>query len=102
MRKLILSLATAATLLFGSLAVTNTAEARPYRYYGAPYYGGGYYRPYYQPYYRPYAYRPYGNRNFYYGPSYYDYGYPGYRYYGYPGYRTGARVDLGPVGIYLR
>jgi hypothetical protein len=94
MRNLILSLATAATLVFGSLAVTNTAEARPYRYYGGYYYGGPYYGGYYRPYYRPYAYRSY-----YYGPRYY---YPGNRYYGYPGYRTGARVDLGPVGIYLR
>ena len=71
MRNILLTLAATGALMLGSLAWTNTAEARPWRYgYRAPvarYYG---YRPYY------YSYRPY--YGYYYGPRY---TYPSYYYY---------------------
>src|SRR5436190_18895246 len=90
MKRIILSIAVMAAMLFGSLAVPSTAEARPWRggwygpraYYGygyRPYYGGYYgYRPYYGGYY-PRYYSAY--------PGYYG-GYGGYGY-GYPGYGYG-------------
>ncbi len=123
MKRILLSLAFATTLIVGSLATPDTADAqrRGYRggyygggYYGGGYYGGGYYRPnygygggYYRPsyggYYSPYRsyYRGYG-----YGyPGYYNrgygYGYPsGGYYYNSPGVRIGAGV--GGVGAGIR
>ena len=100
MRSILLSLAAAATLLVGTLATPNTAEAQRWR---GGYYGG-YYRPY-GGYYRPYAYGNYypGYRSYYrygYGyPGYYNRGYaaPGY-YYSAPGVRIGA--GIGGVRIY--
>lgn len=66
--------------VFGTLAIPDSADARPR-------YRGGYYGRVYRPYYRSYGYRPYYNygyrpySNYYYG----SYGYP-YRYYGGYGY----------------
>lgn len=77
--------------VFGTLAIPDSADARP-RYRGGYY--GRVYRPYYRSYYRPYynyGYRPY--RNYYYG----SYGYP-YRYYGGYGY-PGGGVYVGRGGI---
>jgi len=108
MKRFLLSIAVIAAMLFGSLAVPSTAEARPWGYrggygYSAPraYYGYGY-RPYY---YGNYGYRPYYYNRAYYGGYYaprYYYGYPSYYrgYYGnpaysygyYPGFRAGAYV----------
>lgn len=94
MKRFILSIAVMAAMLFGSLALPSTADARPwgyrggYGYYGPrAYYGyGGYgYRPYYGGYYGGYGYRPYYGG--YYAPRYYS-GYP--YYYGTPGYYSGG------------
>ena len=58
---------------------------------GAPYRGGGYYRPYYRGYYRPYygygyGYGPRFSIGFYAGYPFYGYGYYGYPYPYYPTY----------------
>ena len=45
MKKLACALATAATMVGGSLAASSGAEARPYRYYAAPGYYGAYAYP---------------------------------------------------------
>lgn len=87
MRNLLLTAAASCALFAGSLAVTDTAEARPWRrvwrapavrvYAGyRPYYG---YRSYYRPYYgyRSY-YSPYYGYGSYYRPYRYSYGYPYY------------------------
>ena len=71
MKNLILIAALSVASIAGSLAWTETADARPRGWYGAPV--ARYYRPYYRSYYRPY----YGYRS-YYGPRFYA-GYP-YRY----------------------
>jgi hypothetical protein len=94
MKRFLLSIAVIAAMLFGSLAVPSTAEARPWRggygYYGPRAYSGyGYgYRPYYYGNYGGYNRAYYGG---YYAPRYY-YGYPGYYggYYGSPYYRYGG------------
>ena len=103
MKKFILSLAVAATLLVGSLATPNTAEAQRWR---GGYYGG-YYRPYYGSYYRPYYgsyYQPYTSyyRSYYggYYPGSYGYGYAPQYYYGSPGYYSpGVRIGAAPIGV---
>jgi hypothetical protein len=116
MKRILLSLAFAATLIVGSLATPSTADAqRRWRsgyygggYYGGyyrPYYGAGYYRPYYGGYYSPYRsyYRGYGyGYPGYYNRGYYNrgYGYPGGYYYNSPGVRIGAGV--GGVGAGIR
>jgi hypothetical protein len=99
MKRILLAIAAAVTLLVGTLATPSTADAqRPWRggYYGGygPYYGGYYYgyRPYYGRYYAPRAY--YGPRYYYGAPRYY-----GYRY-GYPAYRYSARPGVG-AGVYV-
>jgi hypothetical protein len=87
MRNMLLTLAATCALFVGGLTWTDTAEARPWRYYyRAPvtrYYG---YRPSY------YSYQPsyYGYRSYYGYPYYsgYTYGYP--YYYGTPYF--GSRV----------
>jgi hypothetical protein len=70
MRSFLLTAAATAAMIVGGLTFTETAEARPWRYYRAP--AVRYYRPYYA-YSRPY----YGYRS-YYGPYYgsYYYGRP--------------------------
>jgi len=80
--------------VFGTLAIPDSADARPR-------YRGGYYGRYYRPYYRSYNYRPYGYYNYGYRPyrNYYygSYGYP-YRYYGGYGY-PGGGVYIGSGGV---
>jgi hypothetical protein len=102
MKRFILSIAVIAAMLFGSLAVTSSAEARPWGYRGGfygprAYYGYGY-RPYYYGNY--YGYRPYYGG--YYGYPRYNYGYPGY--YGYPRYGYGSGYGYYPglrAGVYV-
>lgn len=82
--------------VFGTLAIPDSADARPR-------YRGGYYGRVYRPYYRSYSYRPYGYynygyrpyRNYYYGSYGYPYGY--YGGYGYPG--GGVYVGRGGISI---
>ena len=80
--------------VFGTLAIPDSADARPR-------YRGGYYGRAYRPYYRSYNYRPYGYYNYGYRPyrNYYygSYGYP-YRYYGGYGY-PGGGVYIGSGGV---
>ena len=82
--------------VFGTLAIPDSADARPR-------YRGGYYGRAYRPYYRSYNYRPYRYYNYNYGyrpyRSYYygNYGYP-YRYYGGYGY-PGGGLYVGRGGI---
>src|SRR5688500_13291185 len=88
MRNLVLTLAATATLLLGSLAWPDTADARPrwrgYRWggpavpYDRPYYGGYYSGGWQRPSYRGYYTWP----GYYSYPSYYSgyYGYPYSRY----------------------
>jgi hypothetical protein len=102
MRSLLLTVAASCAVFLGSLAVPDTAEARPWgrRVWRAPavsVYSG--YRPYYgyQSYYRPYYgyrsyYQPYYGYRSYYRP--YSYGYS----YGYPYYT--ARPFYGG-GVYI-
>jgi hypothetical protein len=91
-KRIVLALTFAAAFGTAGLSLTNTVEARWWRwrtrpyaayYYGPPraYYYNGYapYRTYYSGYYGPRVYRPY-------------YSYPGYYYYG-P--RSGVNVSVG-------
>ncbi len=109
MRGKLLTLFATAAMLVGGLAWTDTADARPPRWYGGGYYGGYYgggyygapvvrrYRPYYAYPYRSSYYRPYGYYRYSYGyPGYYG-GYPGY-YYSSPGVYLGGRN----AGFYFR
>lgn len=101
MRKLLLTLAATATLLVGGMAWPDAADARP-RWRGGYRWGGpavSYYRPY-----RPYGAYYYGGwRRPYYSGYYYSY--PSYYggYYGYPYYRySWGRPWWGGSGVYIR
>jgi hypothetical protein len=97
MRRILLTLAATAAVLVGGLAVTSTAEARPFVYGGygyRPYYGYG---PSYRAY-RPYYYAQPAYRYRYYGyPGYYS----GYPYYGYPYYGNGVYFGAPRAGVYF-
>ncbi|HUE72687.1 MAG TPA: hypothetical protein VMP01_17510 [Pirellulaceae bacterium] len=102
MKNLILSAAIVVATFVGSLAWTETADARPRGYYRAP--AARYYQPNYA--YRPYYRQSYGYRS-YYRPSYgyrsyyrpsFGYGYPYRSYYGgsyYGSPYVGSRVYIG-------
>ena len=94
MKRFILALTMAASLIGGTL-FTGEAQARPRgyyygtRYYAPRYYGGyNYYRPNYYRAYRPYY---YGSPYYYGRPNYYGNPY----YYGGRGYISGPRLYIG-------
>jgi hypothetical protein len=98
-KRMVLTVAFIATLVVGSLAMPQSADAwrgwgRPYRssYYGPRVYYGRPYRTYYNSYYGPRYYGPRYYRPYY--TSYYGgyYGYPDYYYYG-P--RSGVTFSVG-------